>query len=332
MKLPPILAILLVLCGCSISAYAEEYLNAGFKRLAVLDPISHHPMEVAYFYPSSTQGEGISSVGPDDIWAINSAKITSGRYPLVVISHGNLGSLWGHHDLASYLAKRGYIVITLSHPGDNYKDASGIGATSTIYGRPLQVSAAITAALKEPSLAPYINSNQIGFIGFSAGGGTGLFLAGAQADFQRLEEYCSSRLDAPVCEDKGKIENDRPDILPKPDPRISAFVLMAPLSVFFSTESVKNIHAPIFLYAGEKDNQLDNEYNSIALIRTLPLLPEFRMIPGAGHFVFLSPCSVNLANRAPELCQDPPGIDRHVVHQIMNADMAKFLDVQLKGR
>ncbi len=331
MKLPLTLSVLLIFGGCNISVCAEEYLNAGFKRLAVLDPVNHHPMEVSYFYPSSAQGKGISSVGPVDILAISSAKMTSGRYPLVVISHGNLGSLWGHHDLASYLAKRGYIVVTLTHPGDNYKDASGIGATNTIYGRPLQVSAAITAALTEPFLAPYINSNQIGFIGFSAGGGTGLFLAGARADFQRLEEYCSSRLEDDVCESEGKIINDRPDILPQSDPRISAFVLMAPLSVFFSTESVKNIYSPIFLYAGEKDHQLDNEYNSIALTRDLPLSPEFRMIPGAGHFVFLAPCSINRTKSEPKLCQDPPGIDRHVIHQIINADIAEFLDVQLKG-
>jgi hypothetical protein len=55
--------------------------------------------------------------------------------------------MWGHHDLASSLSQQGYIVVSVTHLGDNFQDASGIGATSTPYGRSLQISAALADAI-----------------------------------------------------------------------------------------------------------------------------------------------------------------------------------------
>ncbi|NKX16375.1 hypothetical protein HGG75_13070 [Ochrobactrum pseudogrignonense] len=60
----------------------------------------------------------------------------------------------GHHDLGASLARNGYIVVSVTHPGDNFKDPSRLGTVSSTYGRPMQISAALTAALDEAALAP----------------------------------------------------------------------------------------------------------------------------------------------------------------------------------
>jgi hypothetical protein len=48
------------------------------------------------------------------------------------------------------------------------------------------------------------------------------------------------------------------------------------------------------------------------------------MIPKAGHYVFLSPCSPALAKDAPGICKDPQGVDRVAVHREINARALAF--------
>ncbi|SMF20767.1 Predicted dienelactone hydrolase [Tistlia consotensis] len=323
---------LLLLAAVALpDARAADASGVGFRRLEVVDPVSGRPMDAALFYPG-TGGDGTTEIGPYDIDGLRGAEIAPGRHPLVLVSHGDLGSLWGHHDLASFLARKGFLVVSVLHPGDNYRDPSGLGAVSTIYGRPLQISAALTAALQAPFLAGRIDSDRIGFAGFSAGGTTGLILAGAQPDLSRLETYCAARpADHAVCEAGGRIRNDRPDLLPTADPRIGAFVLLAPLSVVFPRDGLKRVEAPLRLYVGDADQQLSPERNALALARDLPVPPALEVLPGAGHFVFLAPCSARLAASLPALCRDAPGVDRAALHRQMNAEIARFLDARSDG-
>lgn len=69
------------------------------------------------------------------------------------------------------------------HPGDNNRDHSRLGTLSNLYGRPLQLSAAISAARGDALLGPYLNEGKVGVIGYSAGGETALILSGAQPDW-----------------------------------------------------------------------------------------------------------------------------------------------------
>ena len=54
----------------------------------------------------------------------------------------------------------GTAVTVLLHPGDNYKDHSRLGTVSNLYGRPIQISEAITATLGDPKLSPFVNVDQ----------------------------------------------------------------------------------------------------------------------------------------------------------------------------
>lgn len=325
--------LLCALCsGSVLSAYAQPADEAGFRRLAVIDPVAKQPIEAVYFYPGAIGGNMLSSFGPYHVSARNAVKMAPGRFPLIVISHGNAGSLWSHHDLATSLARQGNIVITLSHPGDNYKDQSGAGATSTVYGRPLQISAAITAALNNPDLTGHIDADRIAFIGFSSGGETGLLLAGGKIDSARYVSYCESHPAEAMCSTMGHIKNDSPNLSPESDSRIKAWVLMAPVSVIFSPESLKNFTKPTLIFTGDKDEELSWRQNAGELAKTLPSNPELKMIPGAGHFVFLSPCSSQLRAATPALCDDPSGVDRTAVHRRISDEISRFLNGVWQGK
>ncbi|WP_417679574.1 alpha/beta hydrolase family protein [Roseibium sp.] len=315
-------ALIVSICAAQI-ALARAPGGAGVRKFEVSDPVSGRMMDALAFYPSPA--EGVVDAGPYHVEAARDAEIAAGRYPLILLSHGNLGSMLGHHDLATALARRGYIVVSLTHPGDNFRDPSGLGATSTTLGRPLQISAALTAVLRDTLLSAHADSTRIGFIGFSAGGETGLLLAGAKPDLKRLETYCASRPDDHhVCEAGGRIRNDRPDLKPAADPRIRAFVLMAPLSVVFPEENLKDLRGPFRIYVGENDRELSPEDNAIALAKALSLSPELEILPGAGHFVFLAPCSTELGNTMPLLCTDPSGVDRVAIHRKLVSEIATF--------
>ena len=46
------------------------------------------------------------------------------RLPLVVISHGSGSSNLAHYDTAIALAKAGFVVVAVTHVGDNWQDHS----------------------------------------------------------------------------------------------------------------------------------------------------------------------------------------------------------------
>ena len=253
MRLCAVLALLLAYCPLVVQAEPQAHWSVGFHRLSFLDPLDDQPMRAIAFYPSA-QAEGLTKMGNYEVEATEDAKIVTGRYPLLMLSHGNTGTPLALHDLATSLARKGFVVVAVIHPGDNYKDHSRLGTLSNLYGRPMQISAAISATLADPELSPYVHDEQVGVIGYSAGGETALILAGAQPDLDRLRRYCQERPeDRDACTTKGELIADRDDLVPAADPRVHALLLMAPLSLMFGRQTLADVHVPVLLYSGEND-------------------------------------------------------------------------------
>ncbi|POG22934.1 dienelactone hydrolase [Aeromonas bestiarum] len=318
--------LLCAICTCSaLSSFVVSAEYTGFKRLIVTDPVGGKPMDAVYFYPGVAAENTPTTIGPYQIAAKKALDIVPGRYPVIVISHGNAGSLWSHHDLATTLARQGNIVVTLTHPGDNYKDQTGAGAISSWYGRPLQISAAITAVTNNAELAAYVDADKIAFIGFSAGGATGLLLRGGEIDSGRYENYCRKYEMKAICSTKGIMINDQPGLVVRPDSRIKAWVFMAPVSIAFSPHSLKRVIEPTLIFTGDQDEELSWAENSRELAKMLAAENEFQVIHNAGHFVFLSPCSAQLNKMASAICNDASGINREHIHAVINGKISEFL-------
>ena len=329
MRLCAVLALLLAYGPFVVQAEPQVHWSVGFHRLSFLDPLDDQPMRAIAFYPSA-EAQGLTKMGSYEVEATEDARIAIGRYPLLMLSHGNTGTPLALHDLATSLARKGFVVVAVLHPGDNYKDHSRLGTLSNLYGRPMQISAAISATLADADISPYVHDDQVGVIGYSAGGETALILAGAEPDLDRLRRYCQGRPeDHDACTTKGELIADRDDLVPVSDSRVRALLLMAPLSLMFGRQTLADVHVPVLLYSGENDSLVFPDMNADALARKLPMEPEFKVIPGAGHFVFMAPCTDEQMTAMPGLCTDAEGVDREDVHRDLIYEAGRFFSKTL---
>jgi len=61
----------------------------------------------------------------------------------------------------------------------------------------------------------------------------------------------------------------------------------------------------------------------------LPVKPDYHVVPNAGHWAFLAPCSPELTKAFPQSCVDLPGFDRVAFHKEFNADVRAFFQKYL---
>ncbi|RON09987.1 dienelactone hydrolase [Pseudomonas brassicacearum] len=298
--------------------------SVGYHELTFLDPLDLQPMRAIAFYPS-TGIEHSSKLEGYQVQATEDARVAIGRFPMLMLSHGNIGTPLALHDLATSLARKGFVVVAVIHPGDNSKDHSRLGTLSNLYGRPIQISEAITATLADPMLSPFVNPDEVGVIGYSAGGETALILSGATPDLNRLRRYCKERPDdGDACSTNGELIVDRDDLRPVADPRVHALLLMAPLSLKFGRHTLAGVHVPVLLYSGDGDKLVALDKNAAALARKLPVAPDFKLLAGAGHFVFMAPCTPEQRVAMPALCTDADGVDREDIHRNLISEAGRF--------
>ncbi|WEZ86517.1 dienelactone hydrolase [Pseudomonas sp. NyZ480] len=323
-----ILLALVLLGGLLPRAEAQPW-NVGLHRMTLDDPVDARPMQALAFYPSTGEPR-TNRIDGYPIRVAEEAPVALGQFPLLVLSHGNTGSPLALHYLATALAHQGFVVVAVIHPGDNARDHSRLGTLSNLYGRPLQVSAAITAARVDRLLGPYLNDGKVGVIGYSAGGETALILSGAQPDLDRLRRYCLERPDdADACKTHGVLIADRSELSPQPDTRIGAVMLMAPLSLMFGRHALAGVKVPALIFSGDSDQLVALDRNAEALARKLPLTPDYRLLAGAGHFVFMARCDEEQHARMPVLCKDADGVDRRHIHRSLTRDTAAFFSQAL---
>ncbi|MHA7113068.1 alpha/beta hydrolase family protein [Pseudomonas promysalinigenes] len=297
---------------------------AGLHHMTLDDPVDARPMQALAFYPSNGTPRAIRIDGYP-IEVAEEAPVALGQFPLLVLSHGNAGSPLALHYLATALARRGFVVVAVVHPGDNARDHSRLGTLSNLYGRPLQVSEAITATREDTLLGPYLNDGKVGVIGYSAGGETALILSGAQPDLERLRRYCLERpTDADACKTHGVLIADRSELQPKADARVGAVMLMAPLSLMFGRHALAGVKVPALIYSGDSDQLVAVDRNAEQLAQKLPIAPDYRLLAGAGHFVFMARCDQQQWLRMPALCKDAEGVDRRHIHHSLQRDTANF--------
>ena len=241
---------------------------------------------------------------------------------LIVISHGAFGWFGGHHDTAAALADAGYVVAAITHPDDR----SRRWRTE----RPAAIKRVIDHMLTSWHGRTKLDPERIGVFGFSRGGYTGLVAIGGVPDFRLAGEFCRKVPSDPLCRFSSTTAPTRaaaPDYTH--DPRIKAAVIAAPLGIVFSADGMKRVTAPVQLWRAEND-ELATHHNTKAVREALPAAPEYHVIPNAGHFVVLAPCTEVQTRAAPKLCKDAEGFDRIAFHKDFNAQIITFFDRHLK--
>ncbi len=311
--------------GLTAIATAEPMsapISAGMQRLS-LDTAPNEKIDVVIWYPTATIARE-QSFGPFTMTVAHDAPLSSSEAtarPLILVSHGTGGNNLTHHELAAALARSGYIVAALTHPGDNFRDRSLVGSPKYFSERPRQVSRVIDALLADSTWKPRIDAARIGFLGHSAGGLTGLALTGATPSIAAAIAHCAANYDSDLwfCRVSGSkekaIENakqaDYMPVVPNSrDPRIRVAALLAPVGAFSTEAELKKISIPVRVVVAGQDELLVPRFHAAFVGRSVPNA-EVITDEAGGHFMFASKLTLNpgVVNGA-EVNQDPPGFGR----------------------
>ncbi|MCG2666555.1 alpha/beta hydrolase family protein [Bradyrhizobium sp. GCM10023182] len=316
---------------CLIATLAHA---AGF-RLIEVPAVSGFPAIQAAVWSPCREPVGEVKLRTSTLPATENCAISGDKLPLIVISHGYGGGFTGHHDTAETLADRDFVVIALSHPVDTGGgDMSRADTLAAFTERPTDIKRVIdymlTAWPDHAKLAP----EHIGFFGFSRGGYTGLVAAGGNPDLRKMIAFCPESSPKPDCAQLRR--NEIPALAFTHDPRIKALVIADPaFGPLFDPDGLKEVNIPVQLWAsalsGEDrtGGEVTLDYVS-TIMRDLPARPDYHLVQNAGHFVFLPPCTEDLAKRRPNICTDRPGFDRVAFHAQLNAAALAFFRAHLK--
>lgn len=320
---------------------AAQAAEAGWRQITVPGGAREPAATVvALYYPTSAAARAVA-MGPFTVNAAIQAAPDATVKGLIVLSHGTAGSELGHSSLAEALARSGYLVAALRHPGDNWQDTSmrdGPGSSRYFVQRPAQVSHLIDALLQDPLWKDRIASDsrgpRIGVLGHSAGGYTALALAGGQPDVARLAAHCSSqRAEDPIfcglaqaLPPAGPAGAAAAPALPVTrDPRVRAVVAMAPLGAAFTAQSLAGIQVPTLLYQAEADRFLVPRFHGGWIAANMPQAQNV-VVPKAWHFAFMDSPSMPLASPDGDIGANPPGFDRAALLQQLGRALPAFLD------
>jgi predicted dienelactone hydrolase len=303
------------------SAIANLAQAAGLKILEVPADTGGPALRLAEWTPCASPPAQIQ-LGPFALEAVRDCPVAGEKLPLIVVSHGFGGTYLGHHDTAETLADAGFVVVALNHPDDNAMNEAKARNLTALISRPVDIRRLIDFMLGPAADATKIDPQRVGFFGFSRGGYTGLVLAGAVPDFRALASRCQDPTGA-SCD---RVSQDSlPTLAPSRDPRIKAFAIADPLSSVFPTaESLKDITAPIQLWASERGGDGVSPQDVAAVARNLPVKADVQIVANAGHFAFLTVCPPELAKSLPDICTDRPGFDRAAFHRTLDAQVLAF--------
>ena len=291
-------------------------IHVGCRALDVIDDVQGARIPVRVLYPT-TAAPRTASFGPYTIDIADDAPVAGERLPLVAISHGTGSTPWVFRGLGSDLARAGFAVALLEHPGNSRNDDSLAGTPANLANRPRHVRLALDAAFADALVGPHLVPDQAAVIGHSIGGYTALAVAGGRP--MALPSQTPDGVGQPV-----PVE---------PDPRVRAAVLLAPaLPWFMGPGALADVHAPLLVRTAEHDADARPELTEWVL-RSLPTdaRVDFQVVPGAGHFAFLTPFPPALARPGFPPAQDPPGFDRVAYQPKLLADVVGFLRAALAG-
>ncbi|HSL85955.1 MAG TPA: alpha/beta fold hydrolase, partial [Bacteroidales bacterium] len=181
-----------------------------------------------------------------------------GAFPLVIVSHGYVGSRLLLTYLTENLASKGYVVAAIDHMESTYSDAGGFQSTLLNRSRDILFVLNQIADLSRPAsnsfLAGLADANNTGLIGYSMGGYGVLNAAGAGYS-QNLVNMFGTMTGGSKAIEALCINN--PAFKGMHEHRIKAVVAFAPWGMqlnIWDSEGLKGLEVPLFFVAGSLDD------------------------------------------------------------------------------
>lgn len=314
--------------------------TAGITYGEAYAPIRETDVDFNIWYPASPGGKSVT-VGGNGVFygtpAGRDAPHQSGRFPMVIISHGAGGNAGQFGWIASELAQAGFVVVLPNHPGTTTGNASAEAAVR-VWERPADVSAVLDEITANAQDYPYMDTDRISILGFSAGGYTAMATAGARVDPGLLQGFCDDTdhgmSDCAFLAHFG-VDLHAMDLSPASqdlrDPRISAAVIIDPgIIETITADSLGQIDIPmLILNLGDEDKIPAGVYARGAA--DLITDATYSVVGDATHFSFLAQCKPRGAqilineDELDPLCDDAGGRPRSDIHDDLSGRIVAFL-------
>lgn len=223
-------------------------LSSNEKEMVVYDEVmgsSNDPKRP--LIPFTFQGRALRDAKP---------VISDGKFPLVIVSHGYLGSRLLLTYLTENLASKGYIVVAIDHAESTFRDAAGF--PSTLLNRSKDVLFVLNQMAEfeksKEFLSGILDADNTALIGYSMGGYGVLNVAGAGYSDNSLKLFGALTGGSTALATRLGSNAEYKASL---DPRIKAVVAFAPWGMergVWDAESLKGLKIPTFFFAGSQDD------------------------------------------------------------------------------
>lgn len=305
--------------------------SIGVRTLEYEDVKRKRPCLVELWYP--TQQTAPFDEPADTVWVhpkeMRNVSVASGKHPLILMSHGHGGDRRDRSWLAETLVRNGFIVASVEHHGNSWRSYNPL-TSLRFWERARDVTFILNELFKEPALKGKLDPHQIGFIGYSLGGMTGLALAGAkghnvkqivklqQANYKEIDPELVEKLDFSEAHESFK------------EPRIRAMALLSPATFIFPPESLKLVKIPVALVVSKGDEVLPFQDHAHQIITHLVPAKLKLLRDKVSHYVFLNRVSdIGKEMLREDLRKESIQLDRLTVHKEVGDFVVEFFKENL---
>ena len=248
--------------------------------------------------------------------------------PVILLSHGYGGTARMMGWFGVPLARAGYVVVAVDHPGNNGLDQMTTPGAILLWDRAQDLRAALDAAKADPAVGPHMDMRRVGVSGMSAGGYTSLVSLGARVDVQRLLAFCLAHPKDGICLPQKEFAlsmDDAKKALASPElageathagddhsiPGLrGAFVMVPAVIQQMTPASLAAIKVPVAIILGDADEVAPPATNGLVAAKAIPHA-ELKSLPGVGHYDFLSTCTADALGKIPICMSKVPQDSTH---------------------
>jgi predicted dienelactone hydrolase len=326
-------ALLAVSAAASAYTVGERHFVAHEPSAALRDAAHRDDLRVTLWYPAAADAvEAPLDIGPmyESSSAAPDAAFTDQQpRPVILFSHGFGGTARIMAWFGTALARHGYVVIAVDHPGNNGADPMTVGGAVLFWERPGDLAAALSRVESETAIVTHLDERRLGVAGFSAGGFTSLAVAGGRVDIARLQAFCAAHPQDGICAPQREFkftEQQVKALVAEPEgarelarsngdlsiPGVRAVYVMAPALVqSFDPGSLRQLHVPVGVILGDADRVAPPATNGEVAAATIPGA-RIAVLPRVGHYDFLAECT-SLGDKEVPIC--PTSVPRSQTHQ-----------------
>ncbi|MEO0377127.1 MAG: alpha/beta fold hydrolase [Cyanobacteria bacterium P01_A01_bin.17] len=267
--------------------------------------------------------------------------------PVIVISHGFSSDRLAYASLAQHLASHGFAVAVPEHPGSSAAhtrawlagEAGDMSQALEFIDRPLDVTFLLDQLARrsplDSNLRKRLNLKQVGVVGHSFGGYTGLALGGGTLNFSTLRQDCGPQVEETL--NISQILQCQALDVPLrkyalKDSRVKAVLAISPItSSIFGSEGLGQVSAPVMMVSGSMDTVTPSLQEQIQPFTWLPQTHKYLvLIESASHFSTQDerPADQTLWTLPPEFVGPTPNVAR----QYLKGLGTTFFQMYLQGQ